>query len=401
MSGQAGNPADLTVGGENDENTNPLNPDATGLGAEAEELPTSKKEFPATYTNHRPKYDAQDPEKVLDYIKQCEDVMMACKITTDRIKKKVLVHYLDSLEHSYWTQMTNYKTGTYEEFKEEILRMHPAALAQKKGGMARLRGVCAAYQNIRLETYGDLVKFHLLFKAETAKMASTAVSNRELTELYLSTLSVEFRREVLRSVGQAHDFEKNRDFITGAQSLSYLKYMTIAENLAGVEHKFQEGLSLSGQQGTRTAYEGPSTFPIKEESTKAATAERSSAPQWALAASKQEQFNIEQLSQSVMKGVASVLDQKMLEHDKKIEHQLEELRSARERMELLIKHPHNLTQGQPLRNPRPPNPRYNDQQGPQRSAAEGICFYCNLNGHFIGDCPARTVHVAAGKVYVN
>ena len=127
---------------ESDNPAVPINPlDPTQSDENSEAMP-SGREFPAKYATNRPKYAR---ERVLDYLLECEELMALTKVTTDRVKKMILCYYLDYGEQQLWTQIKEYKTGSYDEYKKKILEFHPAALKITKGDLATLRMVCQLF----------------------------------------------------------------------------------------------------------------------------------------------------------------------------------------------------------------------------------------------------------------
>ena len=119
-----------------------LDPDAVGDGLE--NMPNGKL-FPPNYASHRPRYDR---DRILDYIAECEEVMSVNEVKSDRIKKKILCYYLNYSTRQIWQQMAKYKTGTYQQFKDEVMSFHPEALRQAKGDLANLRIVCGPFMNL-------------------------------------------------------------------------------------------------------------------------------------------------------------------------------------------------------------------------------------------------------------
>ena len=178
------------------------NLDPTSNAEGVEKMPTGNS-FPPSYAKNRPHYEKS---QVLDYLDQCEEVMLLNDVQTDRVKKKILVYYLSYGERQVWEQMSKYKTGTYAEFRDQVLSFHPQAQKQDKGDLTRLKLVCAPYMNLQQRDFDALVEFHMMFRHEAKKLEGTIVSNRELAEIYLGALEG-FRDQVLDAMARDNEGE--------------------------------------------------------------------------------------------------------------------------------------------------------------------------------------------------
>ena len=210
--------------------------DAEGV----EKMPTGNS-FPPSYAKNRPHYEKS---QVLDYLAQCEEVMLLNNVQTDRVKKKILVYYLSYGERQVWEQMSKYKTGTYAEFRDQVLSFHPQAQKQAKGNLTRLKLVCAPYMNLQRRDFDALVEFHLMFRHEAKKLEGTIVSNRELAEIYLGALEEGFRDQVLDAMARDNEGEVMKSLVRGTEPLAWDKYLEKAEVLANVRKQFSEGFNF-------------------------------------------------------------------------------------------------------------------------------------------------------------
>ena len=350
-----------------------LDPEATGAGLE--NMPNGKL-FPPNYASHRPRYER---ERVLDYITECEEVMSVNDVQTDRIKKKILCYYLNYTTRQIWQQMTNYKKGTYKAFKEEVMSFHPEALRQAKGDLANLRIVCGPFMNLLRRNHDQLIQFHLLFKHEANKLENSLVSNRELAELYLGTLEEGFRDQVLEALARATE-AAGRDLVRGDEPLKWEKYLEMAETLANSSKQFTDGFNFDKR--------GSGLLPSPYSFAKSAPAPGPSVPQTAPPVVKQEPVDEDRLLQRFQ----SMLNEKFQEYDHKNERFFDDMKNTKDKMDIMLRNPHNFALNQSSRPQRPPPPQMNPV-----TRAPG-CFYCNQPGHFLNECLAREAHLQAGKI---
>ncbi|RXW15748.1 hypothetical protein EST38_g10106 [Candolleomyces aberdarensis] len=222
-----------------------LDPEVT-TGAGLGKMPTGKQ-FPPNYASNCPRYEKS---RILDYIQECEEVMTQSKVNTDRIRKKILCYYLSYSERQVWMQMEKYRTGTYQQFKDQVLGFHPEALRQAKGDISHLRIVCVPFVGTKRKHYDSLIEFHLKFRHEAGKLETMIVSNRELAELYLGTLDEDFRDQVLEALALETGNDKEKDLVRGAELLAWGKYLEKAEHLANVRKQFSDGFNFKRHLGS-------------------------------------------------------------------------------------------------------------------------------------------------------
>ena len=356
-----------------------LDPSSTEEGLE--KMPTGSS-FPPSYAKNRPFYEKTN---ILDYLAQCEEVMAINHVETDRVKKMILVYYLSFSERQVWEQMSQYKLGTYAEFKNQILSFHPQAMKQAKGDLARLRLVCAPYKNVQRKDYDALIEFNLLFRNEANKLG-TLVSNRELAETYLGTLEEGFRDQVLDALARDNEKNKDQELVRGDNPLDWSKYLDKAEKLANARRQFAEDFDF--EKGIAGLLPKPFSFANLPAQT----------PRAPEAAKSQERPSGTPVKQELdedrlLQRFHSMLNEKFNEYEDKNERFFSDMRNTKDRMEIMLKNPHNFMLNQQNRPP-PRNPVPNQSQRPL------VCFYCNQPGHYMGNCLAREAHLKAGKIQV-
>lgn len=358
-----------------------LDPDV--MDGEGLEAMPSGKSFPPNYATNRPRYEKS---RILDYTQECEEVMLLNNVQSDRIKKKILCYYLSYSERQVWRQMPMYKAGTYEQFKNEVLSFHPSAMKQAKGDISHLRLVCVPYTNIKRKDYDSLIEFHLLFRHEAGKLEATIVSNRELAELYLGTLDEDFRDQVLEALSQSTGATQTTELVRGKEPLSWEKYLEKAEVLANARKQFSDGFNFERQTGG--VLPKPFSFANRTEAISAVagpSVNRESAPPPVV----KKEIDEDRLLQRFH----SMLNEKFNEYDHKNERFFDEVRNTKDKMEIMLRNPHNFTLNQQSRPQRPP-----PMQNP--SSRTPSCFYCNQPGHYMTNCLARDAHLQAGKIQI-
>ncbi|KAF5315638.1 hypothetical protein D9611_004977 [Ephemerocybe angulata] len=377
-----------------------LDPDATGEGFPG--LPMSNKNFPNSYSANRPKYDSTKPEEFLEYVRQVEDVISACEIIADRLKKKALVHFRDMSEQSLWTTLPEYKTGTYAEFKEKLFLYHPTAALQNRGSLARIQLLCARHQGIGLDASHTLLQFALKFRAEAAKLEKHLMSNNELVNLFLGALDEPFRTKAWEVLSKEAETDDTLEVVAGEKIIPFDRWISCAEKLAVQRERFGE--RFGGKKGGILAKPSVVSAPPSTPAVTPAAPSKLYEPGWNDEPTVKVEY--EDLEHRVLQGVSSLLDQKLSAIDKKMisrdaymETQLEELRAGQGRADKFMRQPNNFAVATQQNNPgsRGGFGFGNNTRGPPPSAGS-ICYYCNGQGHFANDCQAKQKHISEGKI---
>jgi hypothetical protein len=90
--------------------------------------------------------------------------------------------------------------------------------------------------------------------------------------------------------------------------------------------------------------------------------------------------------------VGEIIDMKLKVQEENIKNLTEELKVTKDRVDILVRNPHNLSQ-----NSFQPRPMRNDSFGGMRTG----CFYCLESGHYMGKCNHKALDAANGKIKDN
>ena len=390
-------------------------PPATGVSldpsvenAENLPLPHGKKTFPTVYSNNRPQYNEMRPEDVLEYFRACEDVMALNDITTDRQKKMTVVHFLDRNARELWTSHPEYKSGTYQAFKNKILLYHPGAQQAVRGSVSQLKRVCIQYQNLDLGDVGNVLMFSLKFRNEAAKLNGEVMGRRELVESYLGSFTWSARERiheaVLKLVSQAGPTELSRD-AHGEILVPYDWWIKAAEELAMQTQRFLSGYNFSnpGVINIPSGVLGAGSS-IKLEPSVPSVPKAPAISTWAPPVHIKQEFEASALEQKILEGVSAILEKKLHERDVFLEKQLEEVRHVKDKMDILTRQPHNFAvatqQTRPSSNGGMGSGNRAPYQGQQQGGSNQVCWYCHKTGHFVMECYVRQNHINEGVIRV-
>lgn len=162
----------------------------------------------ATHNRHRmpkpgeknaPSFDTEKPEELGRFFDRVEDWFQEEEIDDDEEKKKKIVRYLDADSEVQWKAFTKFATGTFEEFKAQVMASYPAAEEVMKGSVAALKRKIKRIGPVTTDDRDELLSLIRIMTAEVMKLKRITPpihTNRELVELFLNRLTPEFANRV-------------------------------------------------------------------------------------------------------------------------------------------------------------------------------------------------------------
>ena len=164
-----------------------------------------------------PRFSSRRPQELRRFLRSMEDLFKDAGIDNDEEKKASIGKYADQESEEEWRALgTFYRGHSWKDFKEELMKNYPEAAEAERGTPARIRQVCREAKGIELGDLSALYAFRRAFMAEAKKLTQdpVAMSNRELVELFLGTLSPTFAREVIQHLGNQVEIGKQILFPT-------------------------------------------------------------------------------------------------------------------------------------------------------------------------------------------
>jgi hypothetical protein len=165
------------------------------------------KRMVAPGSKDAPKFKSSKPEELRRFIGLMEDRWADAGVTDETEKKKKIGKYADQDSEEEWAAFDSYATGSWEEFKKELLANYPEAAAAERGTPARIRRICVEQGKISLGDMVAIYAFRRSFLTEAKKLLvdPPVISNRELVEMFIGCLSAPFAGAVLQYLGNKSD----------------------------------------------------------------------------------------------------------------------------------------------------------------------------------------------------
>ena len=159
----------------------------------------SKHRMPKPGDKNAPTFDIEKPEELGRFFDRVEDWFLDEDITDETEKKKRIVKYLDADSEVQWKALTKFSTGTYEEFKSQVMSSYPAAEEVMKGSVTALKKKIKKIGPVSADERDELLTLIRIMTAEIMKLKNIEPpihTNRELVELFLGCLDAEFAARV-------------------------------------------------------------------------------------------------------------------------------------------------------------------------------------------------------------
>ena len=158
------------------------------------------KQMPSRQARDRPEFDESEPENIVRYFEDLEMYFEMAGIAGDahESRKKWVGTYVKPKLESEWKTLDSFENGTYEEYKEEILRDYDAVAKLVRGSIQRLEQICKEHQRISPADIDDFLTLKRQFKYEASKLLRPPVllANHTLVEKFMGCLTPGYRNQV-------------------------------------------------------------------------------------------------------------------------------------------------------------------------------------------------------------
>ena len=350
-----------------------------------------KKGMPNRRDNKAPSYDKARPEELLRYIEDVEREMERVGVVDDQTQKDWIRHYADQRSSDEWTVLETYPpgTGTYDEFKEELVSHYPEATDSLEGSIVRLDKLCAKSKPLTTENLSAMLEFIRGFKFEGRKLLDGGcISNREIVAKFLSCLDPELKRTVVWQVSQLSlkDISDSAGKGRASQPRHHtdpIEFKTLVRVLEGLVRSAD---SYSTITSTVTTGSGTTAKPLNR--TQHTILQRPVEEPTVLSSNDRVVQLLEDLNESMAKNTDVLVNM-----SKENTQRHGETTKSIETVHILL----NTWHKDGDRSERPGN-QSNSGSSNRSSGRRDQCHYCWGPGHYIAHCESLAADVAEGKV---
>jgi hypothetical protein len=337
-----------------------------------------------------PKFSSKRPQELRRFVRQMEDLWKESGVEKDEEKKDSIVKYTDQDSEEEWKALGTYEKGsTWDQFKDELMENYPEAAAAERGTPARIKQLCEEIKGIRLGDLTALYSFRRAFTAEAKKLtkAPAVMSNRELVELFIGSLSETMAAAVLQFLGNRAEAGKQKEAAVSS------KTNRRPEDKYDLEEICKAAIQVSeSSQGMFHLMNKPLPEPVSERRVMMFNQPAS------------ETTNLIQKLEEIENIQAQERD-KLVIANKNMDSRFNELQDLMKT--LLAQVPGSGGPGPRARQYDPGNgiklgqPGSIPKWGSSGRTHNDGCFYCGGKDHFVPDCEEMKDDVRAGKVKLN
>jgi hypothetical protein len=316
--------------------------------------------MPSRNCRKAPKFDRDNAEELLRYLEDVEQCLEAAGITDVAEMKNWARKYADLRTANDWTTLKSYRTGTWDEYKAELISNYPEAANSTSGTFARLDKLCKEYRNLEPQEAGQILAFTRGFAYEGNKLLEKhCASSRELVRKVMDCLSPDLARSledriIIEKGRKRQDAAATTDERHPDDPVPLDEVLELLRNIA----KDYTSIGSMFAYGSRTLN----------------SSRHSALPPDTRGFVKIEQYEALQQEVAALKDTADLLKR----DNKQLMHKASQQTSS---------------QSVP--------PRFDNRQTQQvriQPRPSNSCFYCGVPGHMVRDCEVVKDHYAKGMV---
>jgi hypothetical protein len=157
------------------------------------------RKMPQPGEKNAPFFDVERPQELNRFFERMEDWFAEENLVADAERKRKTVRYTDVETEDQWKALSTFDTGTFEQFKEQVIACYPRAVDVAKGSVAGLKKKIKQIGLVSAEDRDELLSLIRIMTAEVAKLKKITPpihTNRELVDIFLGRLTQEFAANI-------------------------------------------------------------------------------------------------------------------------------------------------------------------------------------------------------------
>lgn len=181
---------------------------------EAPYRPRPTRKMPKPGEKNAPTFDTDKPEELGRFFERMEDWYEDEGIDEDLDKKTRIVKYLDPDSESQWKALSKFATGSFEEFKSQVMASYPKAEEIMKGSVTALKRKIREIGSVSPKDRDELLSLIRIMTAEVLKLKQIQPpihTNRELVDLFLARLTPDFAGIIANKLSVHRLLAQNRE----------------------------------------------------------------------------------------------------------------------------------------------------------------------------------------------
>ena len=142
-------------------------------------------------------------------------------ITDADAKKARIVRYTSANTEEEWKALTHFSTGTYDEFKSDILDSYPTVKDRDRGSITNLKRKIRNVGTVGMDDKAGVSALIRAFNAEKKKLEAITPAihtNKELCLIFLDQLTTDFATEVMTRLKMQLEVKRSAPAAANAQN---------------------------------------------------------------------------------------------------------------------------------------------------------------------------------------
>ena len=413
-------------------------------------MSSTTKALPTRTSRDAPQFNEAKPLELERYFKDLEDLFTACGITADQDKKEAALKYVAPHVEESWKLVKHMKTGTWAEFKTDVIAEYPEAKWADEGSLIKLKQLMKENQRISEQDVGTLLSFKRQFEVQARRLTTepALLTDHTIIGYFTSCLTDSFRDRLFASLdglkiaqegvqGLIDDFKQNQGTTASTSSgqqppaakkvrhdsrYTFEEVLKRAVEMALAKNPHYDTSGSGREASRREKNKGEADTMLLEEMETVREEVAMLKDQLLLAAKKQEQALAEQLrnfqQQNQQSQVVHSVEQFQQEtNTAAVPPNMGPVapQGAGVQPQPQVNAPYYTQQNNTYPQGMNSAPRYPQTHGPApqnnnfvpkpmgafRTSSSIRCHYCHGIGHVMQDCNIRQGHINEGKITVS
>ena len=145
-----------------------------------------------------PKYEGNNPRELRRYFEELDFLFTTCAITDEAQKKQYATRYVDIDTEDGWKQLDLYSTGSYNDFKNAVLKLYPGADGERKWTMSDLDSLTGEWSRVGFRNKEEFGDYHRKFLNIVGFLKSkNRMSDNEIKRAFVRGFPMTFWNKVL------------------------------------------------------------------------------------------------------------------------------------------------------------------------------------------------------------
>lgn len=160
--------------------------------------------MPRRNSREAPRFSSEKPNEILRFFTACEELFSECGVTDPKKKKEHVCSYADYESEEEWRILDKFASGTYEEWKKEVLEQYAEAENLVNGTLHNITALTKKFRGLGVGDTAEFMQLKRRWVVESAKLQQDPplLSNREEVALFFKCFDSQVRELIMLRLSQ-------------------------------------------------------------------------------------------------------------------------------------------------------------------------------------------------------